>query len=107
MLQHPYHGAQQIAKRVEYVLGLAATTGKVEPWVFDQLHETYVADEERSRQMEENNRWAYHGLVETLLESHQRGYWEPDETQLEMLRQKYLDLEGDLEGQTDDKVLLS
>lgn len=107
LLQHPYHGAQQIAKRVEYVLGLAATTGKVEPWVFDQLHETYVADEERSRQMEENNRWAYHGLVETLLESHQRGYWEPDETQLEMLRQKYLDLEGDLEGQTDDKVLLS
>lgn len=103
LLKHPYHGAQQIAKRVEYVLGLAATTGKVEPWVFDQLHETYVADEARSRQMEENNRWAYHGLVETLLESQQRGYWEPDETQLEMLRQKYLDLEGDLEGQPDDK----
>ncbi|MCM3701631.1 cobaltochelatase subunit CobN [Paenibacillus macerans] len=73
LLKHPHHGAEQIARRFEYVLGLAATTGKVEPWVFDQLHEVYVADEERSRQMSENNRWAYHAMMETLLESHQRG----------------------------------
>lgn len=97
LLKHPYHGAQQIARRFEYVLGLAATTGKVEPWVFGQLHEVYVEDEARSRQLQENNRWAYHAMMETLLESHQRGYWQPDKEQLEQLRQKYVELEGDLE----------
>lgn len=98
LLEHPYHGAGQVARRFEYVLGLAATTGKVEPWIFDQLHEVYVEDEERSRQMAENNRWAYHGMIETLLESQQRGYWQPNQQQLERLRQKYVELEGDLEG---------
>ncbi|NWL89072.1 magnesium chelatase [Paenibacillus sp. 79R4] len=98
LLEHPYHGAEQIAKRFEYVLGLAATTGKVEAWVFDQMHDVYIADEERNRQMRDNNRWAYHALMETLLESHQRGYWQPDEERLEQLRQKYVELEGDLEA---------
>lgn len=97
LLKHPYHGAQQIARRFEYVLGLAATTGKVEPWVFGQLHEVYVENEQRSQQLQENNRWAYHAMMETLLESHQRGYWQADEKQLEQLRQKYVELEGDLE----------
>lgn len=99
LLKHPYHGAQQIAQRFEYVLGLAATTGKVETWVFDRMHEAYVEDEKRSRQMRENNRWAYHAMLETLLESHQRGYWQPDDAQLERLRNKYVEMEGDLEGQ--------
>jgi len=97
LLRHPYHGTQQIARRFEYVLGLAATTGQVAPWVFDRLEEVYVQDENRSRQLAEDNRWAYHGMVETLLESSQRGYWQPDEDVLNRLRQKYLELEGDLE----------
>ncbi|GAA3399654.1 cobaltochelatase subunit CobN [Paenibacillus hodogayensis] len=97
LLRHPFHGAQQIARRFEYVLGLAATTGKVEPWVFESLHDVYVEDRERSRQMAENNRWAYHALIETLLESHQRGYWQPSAEELERLRHHYVELEGELE----------
>ncbi|MFE5321742.1 cobaltochelatase subunit CobN [Paenibacillus sp. NPDC056579] len=100
LLKHPYHGTQTIARRFEYVLGLAATTGKVEPWVFDKLYDVYVEDPKRSRQMEENNRWAYHAMIETLLESHQRGYWQPSIDALNRLRQKYLELEGDLEEST-------
>ncbi|MEF3305200.1 cobaltochelatase subunit CobN [Paenibacillus sp. GYB003] len=100
LLEHPYHGAQQIARRFEYVLGLAATTGKVDEWVFDRLHDVYVVDESRRRQMTANNRWAYRDLVETLLESGQRGYWRPDEQVLERLRQTFLQLEGDLERTT-------
>ena len=87
-----------MASRFEYVLGLAATTGKVEPWVFDRLHDVYVADEELSQKLQDNNRWAYHAMIETLLESQQRGYWTPDEEVLDKLRQKYLELEGELEG---------
>lgn len=97
LLQHPYHGTQKIARRFEYMLGLAATTGKVEPWIFDQLHHVYVEDEDRSREMQENNRWAYHAMIESLLESYQRGYWQPEENVLNKLQQKLLELEGDLE----------
>ncbi|MBE1442496.1 cobaltochelatase subunit CobN [Paenibacillus sp. OAS669] len=97
LLLHSYHGAQQIARRFENVMGLAATTGSVAPWVFEQLNDVYVKDESRSRQMEQNNKWAYHTMVETLLESHQRGYWKPDEETLDKLRRKYIELEGNLE----------
>lgn len=97
LMRHPYHGTMEIARRFEYVLGLAATTGKVETWVFDQLYDVYIADEEMSREMRDNNRWAYHAMMETLLESHQRGYWQPEETVIDRLRQKYMELEGDLE----------
>lgn len=107
LMRHPYRGAAEIARRFEYVLGLAATTGSVEPWVFDRLYDVYVADEERSRQLRDNNRWAYHAMMETLLESRQRGFWQPDEEQLDRLRQTYLELEGDLEsvssGQSHEK----
>jgi len=98
LMRHPYRGAAEIARRFEYVLGLAATTGKVEPWVFDLLHDVYVADEETSRRMRDNNRWAHHAMMETLLESHQRGYWQPDEERLDQLRKKFMELEGDLES---------
>lgn len=98
-MKHPYHGAKVMASRFEYVLGLAATTGKVEPWVFDRLHDVYMADEALSRKLQDNNRWAYHAMIETLLESEQRGYWTPDEQVLHQLRQKYLELEGELEGE--------
>lgn len=97
LLEHDYHGTQKIAQRFENILGLAATTNKVDSWVFSALHETYVADEARSRQLLENNRFAYHQMLETLLESHQRSYWPATEEELEELRNRYLELEGEIE----------
>ncbi|WP_181592537.1 cobaltochelatase subunit CobN [Paenibacillus sp. YN15] len=98
LLEHPYHGAQKIAERFGNMVGLAATTGQVDSWMFSELHQAYVADEERSRQMEENNRFAYHQVLESLLESHQRRYWDASEKELEQLRSRYMELEGELEG---------
>ncbi|ANS74429.1 hypothetical protein AWM70_07415 [Paenibacillus yonginensis] len=104
LLEHSYHGVQKIAERFHNMLGLAATTSKVETWMFSALHETYVADEQRSRQMEENNRWAYHHMLETLLESHQRQYWEASEEELSRLYNRMMELEGELEGSEAEPV---
>lgn len=98
MLEHSYHGVQNIADRFENMLGLAATTHKVESWMFSRLHQVYVADEERSRRLEENNRWAYHELLETMLECHQRRYWQASAEELEQLRSRYMKLEGEIEA---------
>ncbi|MDQ0252739.1 cobaltochelatase CobN [Evansella vedderi] len=100
MLEHDYHGVQKIAERFENILGLAATTNKVDNWIFNRLHSTYIENEELKKRCTENNRWAYLHMVETLLESNQRGYWEATEEQLNELRNTYLDLEGSMEETT-------
>lgn len=97
LLEHNYHGVQQMSERFQNVLGLAATTNKVENWVFGSLHETYVEDEKMREKLKENNKWAYHSMLETLLECNQRGYWEATEEELVQLKQAYLEIEGSIE----------
>lgn len=99
MLEHSYHGVQKINDRFENVLGLAATTNSVENWIFSGLHQTYVADTDLRRRLTANNRWAYYGMLERLLECHKRGYWQPSAAELAELRQAFLQLEGDIEDE--------
>ncbi|MCQ1528365.1 magnesium chelatase subunit H [Lutispora saccharofermentans] len=97
MLEHKYHGVQKISDRFENILGLAATTNKVENWVFSKMHSTYVSDEELRNRMIENNPWAYHKILESLMEYNQRGYWKATQEELLELREEYLKLEGNIE----------
>lgn len=98
MLQHDQHGAQQIADRFENVMGLAATTGSVDAWIYDELNAKYVQDESVRRRMEENNPFAYMKILEQLTEYSDRGYWNATPEQLEHIRNVYLELENNLEG---------
>ena len=97
LLQHPYHGAQKIAERFENVMGLTATTGAVDQHFYDDLEACYVQDEERRRQMEENNPHAYLNILEQMLEYNSRGYWDASDEQLERIKRAYLDLEDRIE----------
>ncbi|EGO61926.1 cobaltochelatase [Acetonema longum DSM 6540] len=101
MLIHPYHGTQKIRDRFENILGLAATTNRVDNWIFSGLFQTYVADEILRQKLAENNRWAYFSILEHLLECNQRGYWQATKEDLEQLRRTYLEMEGDIEEGTD------
>ena len=101
MLEHKYHGVQKIQQRFENMVGLAATTNRVENWIFSSLHEKYVADADMRQRLAENNRWAYLGIVERLLESNSRGYWDATDKEMQTLREVYLALEGDIEGEMD------
>lgn len=97
MLAHPHHGGQQIAARMENMVGLAATTGRVDGRLFDDLADDLVLDEQRRRQIEQNNPFASLEVMERLLEAEARGYWQADEDRLEKLRRLYLKAEADLE----------
>ncbi len=97
MLAHKYHGAQKIADRFENIMGLAATTGEVEEWVYNDLHEAYVNDEQMRQRMKENNPYAYLEIIEQMLEYQQRGYWDASDEQLDTLRREHLGIEGDVE----------
>ena len=97
MLEHKYHGAQKIADRFENVLGLAATTGAVDPRFYDDLEAVYVADETMRRRMAENNPHAYMDILERMLEYNARGYWQATREQFDRIKKTYLELEDCIE----------
>jgi len=100
MLAHDYHGGQQLADRLENLVGLSATTGAVDNCLFDEINDRLVLDEEMRNRIQQNNRYALMDVVERLLEAQARGYWQPEEEKLEELKLVYLQLEGDLEGES-------
>jgi cobaltochelatase CobN len=97
MLAHDYHGAQEIAERVQYLIGFASTTHAVDDWVFSAVHERFVADDEMYRRLAENNRFATEEIMKRLFEAHRRGYWNASDEELEALRNRYLQLESMIE----------
>lgn len=52
MLKHGFSGVQKIADRVEYLLGLSATTNAVDNWIWDEAVNTFIFDEKMYRKLE-------------------------------------------------------
>lgn len=97
MLKHDFHGAQQVAERLENVLGLAATTHSVDNWIWSSIANRYIFDEDLRERLIENNRFAAVEIAERLFEAEKRGYWDATEEEMEKLRDAYLQMEGDIE----------
>jgi magnesium chelatase subunit H len=98
LLKHGYEGVRQIEAQVTNTMGWSATTGQVEPWVYQQISETYVLDEAMRERMADLNPIASSRMAKRLLETCDRGYWSPDEATLNALRRASDDLEDRLEG---------
>jgi cobaltochelatase CobN len=102
MQRHGYKGAFEMAATVDYLFGYDATANVVEDWMYAQLSERYVLDPQVQQFFREANPWALRGIIERLMESVERGLWaQPEPEQLERLRQVYLQLEGEMEDQSD------
>ncbi|QZY55861.1 cobaltochelatase subunit CobN [Crassaminicella profunda] len=99
MLKHKYHGTTTIADRFENIQGLAATTNKIDQWIYHSLHDQYVMDEALKNQLKENNPYAYLEIIKQMLEYAQRGYWQASDDQVNELHKTFLELEGDIEDQ--------
>ena len=98
LLKHGHEGVHQIEAQVTNTFGWSATTGQVEPWVYQRLSETFVLDEAMRRRLAALNPAASLRMANRLLEAHERAYWQPDEATLEALRNGADDLEDRLEG---------
>ncbi|MDO5061792.1 MAG: cobaltochelatase subunit CobN [Peptostreptococcaceae bacterium] len=97
MLKHDRHGVQQMADRFENLMGLEATTGAVEPMLYEKLFEQYINDEEFRKRLVENNLHSYRDILERMMEFSERGYWQATEEQREKIRSIYLELEDVIE----------
>ena len=98
MLKHGYEGVRQIESHITNTMGWSATTGQVAPWVYKQLTQTFVLDEEMRQRLADLNPTASARVASRLLEAHERQYWTPDESMLEALQRAGDELEDRLEG---------
>ncbi|RVT81973.1 magnesium chelatase subunit H [Rhodobacteraceae bacterium CCMM004] len=98
LLQHGHEGVRQIEAHVTNTLGWSATTGQVDPWVYQRLSETFVLDAEMRERLAALNPKASARMAGRLLEASDRAYWTPDAATLEALQDAADDLEDRIEG---------
>ena len=100
MLDHGYEGVRQIEAHITNTMGWSATTGDVAPWVYQQLSETFVLDEDMRRRLAELNPVSAARLANRLIEAQEREYWGADDESIDALKRAGEDLEDFLEGVT-------
>ncbi len=98
LLNHGHEGVRQIEAHVTNTMGWSATTGEVEPWVYQRLSETFVLDEEMRNRLADLNPQASMRMANRLLEASDREYWAPDEETLAALQDAADALEDKMEG---------
>jgi magnesium chelatase subunit H len=98
MLEHGYEGVSEIETRVSNTYGWSATADAVEGWVYNDVAETFLLDEEMRARLAAANPHATAGITRRLLEAESRGYWDADDAMIDRLREIYADLEDRMEG---------
>ncbi|MBS0644334.1 MAG: magnesium chelatase subunit H [Proteobacteria bacterium] len=98
LLAHGYEGVREIEAHVTNTFGWSATTGEVQPWVYQKLSETFVLDPEMRERLAKLNPTASAKIANRLIEAHDRNYWTPDEKTREALQRAGEELEDRLEG---------
>jgi len=98
LLKHGHEGVRQIEAQITNTMGWSATTGEVEPWVYQRLSETFVLDESMRERLAALNPQASMRMANRLLEASDRDYWAPDEATLEALQDAADTLEDRVEG---------
>ncbi|HJT30233.1 MAG TPA: cobaltochelatase subunit CobN [Pyrinomonadaceae bacterium] len=98
MLKHGFRGVAEIENHVSNTFGWSATADAVDDWVYTEVANTFLFDEQMLERLRDLNPHSAHSLAQRLLEANGRGYWEVDEGVLEKLREISNSLEDQLEG---------
>jgi magnesium chelatase subunit H len=98
LLKHGYEGVRQIELHVTNTMGWSATTGQVQPWVYEKLSETFMLDPAMRERLAQLNPTASARVASRLLEASERKFWQPDAAMLAALRLAGEELEDRLEG---------
>ena len=98
MLSHGYEGVRELSKRLVNTMGWSATAGAVDNWVYEDTNTTFIQDEAMRQRLMNLNPHSFRKVVSTLLEVNGRGYWETSESNLQLLRELYQEVEDRIEG---------
>ena len=98
LLRHGHEGVRQIEAHITNTMGWSATTGEVQPWVYQRLSETFVLDAAMRERLAALNPAASARMANRLIEASDRAYWTPDAATLAALRDAADALEDRMEG---------
>jgi magnesium chelatase subunit H len=98
MLEHGYEGVRQIELHITNTMGWSATTGQVQPWVYQQLTDTFLLDPVMRERLALLNPTASARMANRLIEASSRNYWQPDADTLDAMKRAGDELEDRLEG---------
>ena len=98
LLRHGYEGVRQIEGHLTTTMGWSATTGEVDPWVYQRITETYVLDAAMRDRIALMNPRAASKFTNRLIEASERNYWSPDAATLAALHAASDAIEDALEG---------
>ncbi|MFC1591309.1 magnesium chelatase subunit H [Thermodesulfobacteriota bacterium] len=99
-LESGYKGVKNMGERIEYLLGWQATsTGSVDNWVWSEMADKYMFNEDVRKQMMKENIWAVEDQLQRLMEAYQRDMWDASDEEIDRLKQIYLELEAEIEEQ--------
>jgi len=97
LLNHAHQGAQAIADRVEYLIGLDATTHSVGTGIWETVAKRFIFDAEMRQRLQTNNPYAVVEIIRKLGEADYRGYWQATENDRDQLKDIYHDIESQIE----------
>jgi magnesium chelatase subunit H len=98
MLKHGFRGVAEIESHVANTFGWSATADAVDDWVYTEVAETFVLDEQMLERLRELNPHSARSLVARLLEAEGRGFWQAEADMIERLRDIFTGLEDRIEG---------
>ena len=98
MLNHGYEGVRELSKRLVNTMGWSATAGAVDNWIYEDSNDTFIKDEAMRQRLLNLNPHSFRKVVTTLLEANGRGYWETSDSNLQLLRELYQEVEDRIEG---------
>jgi magnesium chelatase subunit H len=98
MLSHGYEGVRELSKRLVNTMGWSATAGAVDNWIYEDTNTTFIQDEQMRKRLLNLNPHSFRKIVGTLLEVNGRGYWQTSESNLQLLRELYQEVEDRIEG---------
>ena len=98
LLKHGHEGVRQIEAHITNTVGWSATTGEVEPWVYQRMSETFVLDADMRARLAALNPQASVRMANRLIEASERDYWQPDAATLSALQAAADALEDRMEG---------
>jgi cobaltochelatase CobN len=87
MRRHGYKGALELAATVDYLFGYDATAQVLDDWMYHEVADAYLRNEELQQFFSDSNPWAWQAIAERLLEAIERGMWQdPDPLDEQLLR---------------------
>jgi magnesium chelatase subunit H len=98
MLKHGFRGVAEIESHVANTFGWSATADAVDDWVYTEVAQTFVLDQQMLERLRDLNPHSARALVARLLEAEGRGFWQADAGVVEQLRDIFTGLEDRIEG---------